>query len=309
MSENNYFPKRIYVELTNCCNLQCNFCPRHYSKMKLGYMSDKLFYKIVDEASKFSQVTLVIFFRGESLLHPRIIKFIEYAKQKGIEQIELASNGLLLSSEIGEKLIRAGLDFISFSIDTNNPSTYARNRINGNLEKSINNVITFSGKCLEMKKKGQKVPVVQVSTVDIEEYRKDQKQFINFWLKFVDRVRVYVEHSKGGDYGSMRNLVLNMKRKKCNKLYNEMTIYWNGSVALCCYDWDNNLSFPNVLNTSIEEIWDSIEYRKIRSMHEKMEIDKEGVCYQCDQWKIDYTREGYLGKTYTKLHRLNMNRK
>ena len=43
------FPERITVELTNRCNLECTFCPRHLVEMKLGNMEMSLFKKIVDQ--------------------------------------------------------------------------------------------------------------------------------------------------------------------------------------------------------------------------------------------------------------------
>ena len=46
------FPNRITVELTNDCNVSCTFCNRQKIAMDIGYMSEALFYKIVDEASE-----------------------------------------------------------------------------------------------------------------------------------------------------------------------------------------------------------------------------------------------------------------
>ena len=56
------FPNRITVELTNDCNVSCTFCNRQKLAMDIGYMSEALFYKIVDEASEHLPMKLVPLF-------------------------------------------------------------------------------------------------------------------------------------------------------------------------------------------------------------------------------------------------------
>lgn len=295
------FPNRITVELTNSCNLLCSFCPRHLVDMKIGYMEEQLYYKIIDEIAENIPVTLVMFFRGESLLHPKIINFVKYARSKGVGPIQLASNGLLLTEEMGEELILSGLDFISFSIDTNEEDVYKKSRKNGDLQKSISNIINFVKKCEKFREQGISVPEIQVSSVDIEEYKKGQKDFIDFWRRYVDRVRVYIEHSSDGNLGSIKHEGLNRQsRKPCKKVYTDMIIYWNGDTAICNHDWNNELNIGNVKEKGIREIWNGEEYNSIRKMHENGEFDESLVCKHCDHWEMYYLAEGMLGKVYDK---------
>lgn len=108
------FPDRITVELTNRCNVSCTFCPRQSVDMKIGYMSMELYKKIVDEAAKHLPVKLVVFFRGESLLHPQFIECVEYAKKRGIGPIQYATNAFEMTKDMADKLLETGIDFISF---------------------------------------------------------------------------------------------------------------------------------------------------------------------------------------------------
>jgi len=302
MFEKPDFPERITIELTNHCNLNCDFCPRHHSEMDLGYMPAELFRKITDEAAQHLPVCLVMFLRGESLLHPELVDFIKTIKQKGFAPVQLASNGLLLDDAMGEKLIASGLDFISFSLDTNNDELYKKSRKNGDLAVSRQNVINFSQKCAEKRKQGIKTPEIQVSTVDIEEYRAEQEEFIRFWLQYADRVRVYAEHSSDGSFGSISRELLKPgkdERKPCKKVYSDIIIYWDGKTALCNHDWDNRLRLGNVNEQSIQEIWNSQEYEKVRRMHETACFSDDIVCKNCDHWQVYYTQEQFLGRLYT----------
>ena len=165
----------------------------------------------------------------------------------------------------------------------------------------MKNVISFSKKCRERKRKRLFAPVLQVSTIEIEEYLVRQKEFIEFWQQYVDIVRVYYEHD---DKGHFANQEVKMyfaemtERKPCRKVFTDFLIYWNGYTALCNYDWNGYIKNLNVKDMSIKEIWDSKEYEDIRQMHYNNTFCKDIVCKDCDHWRIDYVDNGCLGKVY-----------
>lgn len=294
------FPNRITVEVTNNCNISCTFCNRQKVCMEIGYMSDELFYKIIDEASEHLPVKLVPFFRGEPLMHPHFVDFIKYAKSKGVGPIQMASNGLLLSDEYQDKLIDAGIDYISFSLDTISESVYSESRLNGDLGVSSKNVENMGLKCKERKNKGLFAPTLQVSTINIKQYKDTQDEFISKWKNYVDVVRVYEEHD---EFGRLVNPIIRAKldifdkRLPCRKIYTDMVIYWNGKLALCNYDWDEKRIIGDVSRTSLQDAWNSDEYERIRDMHSRCSFD-DSICSKCHHWKIDYVENGYIGSVY-----------
>ncbi len=294
------FPNRITVELTNDCNVSCTFCNRQKIAMDIGYMQDELFYKIIDEMAVHLPIKLVPFFRGEPLMHPRLIQFIRYAKQKGIGPIQLASNALLLDDKMQEELIETGIDYISFSLDTIDPQVYKCSRLLGDLNISSRNVESMGLKCKERKKKGLSAPTIQVSTINIEEYVSGQKEFIKRWLPYVDVVRVYEQHDEKGqlvDPKIRAKLNLFNERKPCRKVFTDMIIYWDGRLALCNYDWDDRRNIGNVNTMTLQEAWNSEEYETVRNMHRCSQFDN-GICAECHHWKIDYTENGFIGTSY-----------
>jgi len=267
--------------------------------MPLGDMTDDLFFNIVNEASNHLPVSMVLFFRGESLLHKHFIEFISYAKSKGVNPVLIATNALLLDDNMQNALIDAKIDFLSVSLDTNNAQIYAKSRKGGNLEISKRNLISFCEKCKSKRLAGLKTPEIQVSTVDIETYRDEKDAFIEFWQEYVDIVRVYTEHSSDGNMGSVDNSSINNnQRKPCMKVYTDIVIYWDGTVALCNHDWDNKMHIGNVTSASIYDIWNSNEYEEIRNMHESGSFNDSLVCKNCDHWISYYTDKGFLGELY-----------
>ena len=294
------FPNRITVELTNDCNVSCTFCNRQKAKMDIGYMSEELFYKIIDEAAEHLPVKLVPFFRGEPLMHPHIIEFVKYAKQKGIGPIQMASNALLLNDKMQDDLIESGIDYISFSLDTTDPEIYKCSRLSGDLNISAKNVESMGRKCKERRAKGLPAPILQVSTIELAEYKVTQKEFVEKWKQYVDVVRIYEQHDEKGqlvDPEVRKRLDVFDSRKPCRKIFTDMIIYWNGRLALCNYDWDEKREFGDVSKISLQEAWDSVNYEKIREMHLCNTID-DSICKDCHHWKIDYVENGFLGKAF-----------
>jgi radical SAM protein with 4Fe4S-binding SPASM domain len=270
--------------------------------MPLGDMDFELFKKIIDEAALHLPVTLVIFFRGESLLHPEFFDMVKYAKEKGIGPIQLASNGLLVTDDIADKLIKSGIDYISFSLDTLDEEIYNNSRLTGDIIKSTENIVKLSKKCKELKKQGFDVPTLQVSTIDIDIYKNRQQEFIDFWREHVDFVRVYFEHDDKGQVVSpvgLKRLEHLENRKPCRKVFTDFLVFWNGEVTTCNYNWNPVKSLGNVKDNSIKDIWHSDEFNQIRDMHNNNSFPKDFICADCHHWKIDYTDTGYLGDQYT----------
>ena len=290
------FPERVTIEFTNHCNLNCVMCPRQYMNGPKGYMHPLLYKKIIDEIAGHEGVAIVPFFRGESLLHPDCIDMLAYAKQKGIRPIQFTTNATLLDEDTAKKMIDLELDFISFSVDSIDPETYEKIRKGADLNKVLKNIETFCDL-----KKGYNKPEIQVSIVKSADSSKGLHDFINYWTGKIDRIRVYEEHSKDGNFGSLMpdGYILNAAdRKPCLKPFKEMVIYWNGNIAICNHDWSRSTPLGNLNKDSIENIWYSEGYEKIRRGHRGKE-ELEQVCKNCDHWKMYYNEAGFIGKLFS----------
>ncbi len=91
---------KLYVEVTNQCNLNCRTCIRHVWDERPGMMSEKVFESIMEGLSSFPDLPEKIFFGGfgEPLSHPGIIRMISRVKALGMSA-ELITNGTLLKRE------------------------------------------------------------------------------------------------------------------------------------------------------------------------------------------------------------------
>ncbi|MGD9948264.1 MAG: radical SAM/SPASM family putative metalloenzyme maturase [Desulfobulbus sp.] len=116
---NSPYPRKVYVELTTRCNLQCPMCLKFSegSCIEEGDLPLALFKKLAPSLSHTE--FLVLNGIGEPLLHPDLDEMIAIARaaMPTDARIGFQSNGLLLNQPRAVRLIEAGLDTICLSLD------------------------------------------------------------------------------------------------------------------------------------------------------------------------------------------------
>lgn len=292
------FPKRVTLELTNKCNLNCTFCPRRLMERDQGFIDTSVAKRLLDEMSHHLPVVLVPFFRGEPLLHPDWQEILGYAKAKGIGPIQLTTNATLLNSENIERLLDLQIDFISISMDTVDRELYEKTRRGSNYHQVVANI---SALIAARKARALTLPAIQVSAVNTQLHRPGLPAFISFWRNKVDRVRIYIEHSQDNHPGSIAEpLPSFQQRRPCHKPFTDLVVYWNGEAAICNHDWTRQPGrrVGNIFKTSISETWNSRRYHEIRQAHLHGVLTSEPPCDFCDHWKMYYLPNGFLGETH-----------
>lgn len=90
---------KVYFEVTNCCNFNCDFCLIESSRRKRQHIEFSLLKKSVDEIARDKIADTIGFYvLGEPLLYPNLLKALEYARQKDL-RTEATTNGSLLITE------------------------------------------------------------------------------------------------------------------------------------------------------------------------------------------------------------------
>ena len=102
---------KVYVEITNICNMHCSFCHGH--SRKLRQMTEEEFACVLE---KLKGHTNFIYYHlmGEPLTHPLLPKFITMAAEQGYKSV-VTTNGTLLPKRGGE-LLAAGLHKANISL-------------------------------------------------------------------------------------------------------------------------------------------------------------------------------------------------
>jgi len=249
----------------------------------IGFMDMALYTKLIDEIAAYPDRTLVLFRRGEALLHPEFTGMLNYVKGK-FKDIQLATNASLMDKALARNIADC-VTFVSFSLEL--PERYQRYR-QLDYATVLKNVDYFLSVNKNAKTQVSIVKTDDTSPEDIERFREQ-------WLNKVERVRVYEEHSGDGRFGSLKGP--SRSRKPCLKPFNELLIFWDGKIGRCNHDW-GEAPLDSVADKSIKEVWQSRAYQDLRKQHSDLNIADE-VCKNCDSW-YEHTGECEIGQVYEK---------
>ncbi len=134
---------RVYIELTNQCNLQCVTCIRNSWDEPLGAMTWLTFGRIVDGLRLLHHPPDVLLGGlGEPLFHPDVVQMVSRLKALG-SSVELITNGTLLTRSMSKQLIDAGLDRLWVSLDGASPESYQDIRLGAALPEVLANLAQF----------------------------------------------------------------------------------------------------------------------------------------------------------------------
>ena len=290
------FPSAFCIQTINACNASCIMCPLAQSAKKTPVvLSDKLFKKIIreisDEQLKFTYIYL--FLQNEPLMDKDIFKRFRLIKKISNGKIKtgLVTNGSFFTKEKIKELEKSELDELIFSIDALTEETYKKVRQGLNFEDVINNIeniinSNYNG-YLAVKF------VVQIDNIaELEDFKKywltkdipvqitDLRNRSGDLTSFDD---IRLENKKGTFFGKVISIILSRMIKGCSTPLTTFNIMSNGDVILCCDDFSNKLILGNVNESSIKEIWNSKDYKKIREMLFKGEYEKIPACRTCSK--------------------------
>lgn len=118
-------PLGITIHVTNLCNFKCFYCSasqppakRKADGLLLQHMVYKDYETCIDSIAKSGRVKVLnLCGWGEPLFHPDIVKMVRYAKKADVADcIKIISNGSLLTHEMSDALIDAGVSNIRISL-------------------------------------------------------------------------------------------------------------------------------------------------------------------------------------------------
>ncbi len=288
------YPPIVMIEPTNICNLKCPLCPSGADQLsrERGYMSFDMFRKIVDEVCE-SSFMLILWNQGEPFLNPDFCKMMEYADSKKM-YLMVSTNANVMPD--ASKVIESGVDRLIVSLDGATQETYNKYRINGSLEKVLNNVKAL------VKIKKQKVSkkpyiiwqflVMKHNEHEIEEIKSLAKDLgvdecalktVQIYSKddienFLPKNPKYRRYKITGDSFELKFKIKN----RCYRIWNQPVINWNGEMSVCCFDKDIQFKIGNIKDNSFMELWRSKAFNKFRKAVLK-DRSKFEICRNCGE--------------------------
>lgn len=241
--------KKIYLEISNLCNLHCAFCPG--TKRHPRVMSESEFESLMPKLAPYTDY-LYFHVMGEPLVHPKLAKFLESAGDYGFKVI-ITTNGTLLGDKREELLASPALHKINISLHA-----FEANDLNVPFIDYLDGCFSF-GKAAE----GKKFVVYRLWNHGGAEAKNDailsrMKSFFNVpWVNNWRGARigdgVYLHSDDKFDWPDMEAMDYGEKTR-CMALDDQIAILADGTVVPCCLDHEGDIPLGNIFESDLSEI-------------------------------------------------------
>ncbi len=278
------FPLNVIVEPGNFCNLNCTTCANDKLTRPKGQMNILLYKKIVDEIAKENSHTrLWLDFYGEPLLQKyKIYYMIDYARKKGLENININTNGTLLDCEMAEMLLDSGISFISIDCDGFSKEVYEQIRRGADRDVTYANIEHILNR---KKERALKTPVIEIKVMEMEENRHEIERIIQYWRQRGAWTTTRRLISWAGMCEDIRPEV-QTERIACGNAVGILPITWDGMAVNCVMDVDAQYVCGDVTKESIKDIWLRRNENMV-SRHMEHRFDElPEICKNCTDWAV-----------------------
>jgi uncharacterized radical SAM superfamily Fe-S cluster-containing enzyme len=271
-------PKNVSIETSSACQLSCAMCDRSRIRREASFMPDDVFYAVIDHIAPF-RVRVNFNGVGEPLLDERLVDRIAYATGRGIDEIGLVTNGLLLTSSLSKELIKAGIKRITVSLDGDDQESHGGVHSGADYETVVNHIESL----IRVKKnlnRGFPDVVLRV-TVQKSNLAAIPGIFMR-WRNKVQAICVNFVYQ----YGQVRTnpvVPYNWKEKiPCPNMLNSVMVLTNGLTTLCCMgDVNAELNIGNLAQVRLDNLYSGSAAKDIRARHLAGDFDSLPVCDRC----------------------------
>lgn len=267
--------QKVYLEISNVCNLSCQFCPgtrRKPQVMKETEMNCLL--------KKLRPYTDYLYFHlmGEPLCHPNLKEFLELAGKQGFKVI-LTTNGTLLEKQKQMLLLSPALHKINISLHA-----FEANDLSMPFEVYLDQCFSFA-KAAE----GKKLTVFRLWNHGGAEQRNEEiiaameSFFPKPWVHERKGIRIgeriYLEYGDKFDWPDL-SAEDQGDQVFCYGLRDQIGVLCDGTVVPCCLDHEGDLALGNLLESDLETILESKRAKAICQGFQQKTAAEE-LCRKC----------------------------
>jgi radical SAM protein with 4Fe4S-binding SPASM domain len=278
-------PAHLKIELTNYCNLACPMCPHPQMRRAVGYMDPSLFRSIVDQAAPELEFAY-LHHLGESLFHARVGELVEHGRSRGAA-MGLSTNANFLDERKGRALLESGLDFLVVSLDAASPEAYARLRVGGDFQRTVENVRAF----LALKRSMRARTDVAVQLILLPGNADELRPFTDEWARAGASVMIKEARDWAGQVPLERLGVKAREvgtRQPCKMPWTELTVMWDGAVVPCANHFEREHTVGDLRTQSLDEVWNGEALRRLRAAHRDDAVADVPVCATCPRHALDH---------------------
>jgi len=244
--------KKIYIEITNICNLKCKFCPE--TSRKKEFMTIENFEEIIKKVHKYTNL-ICLHVKGEPLLHPNlevILRILEKYNMKA----NITTNGTLIKEKLEVIKNSKAVRQINFSIHSmmqneKQEKTYLQD-IFESVEELRDIIVSYRlWNLKDIKENDINNQIIEA----IEKYYNIQnlKQELMRNEFFKVKENIFINQDTEFVWPNIRNKNI-IEKGRCLALKEQIAILVDGTVVPCCLDNNGDIPLGNIFKEILEEI-------------------------------------------------------
>lgn len=268
--------KKIYIEITNICNLSCSFCSQSNKQKK--EMTVLEFEHILKEINNYTDY-IYLHVKGEPLLHSKLDDILDLC-EKYHKKVNITTNGTLIDKKIDILLKHKCIRQINFSLHSENAyPNYLENIFNATQKLSKEKYIvyrfwTMNNNILDKKSTAIVDKIIEYFNLSPEIV---DKIYSNENTKILDNIFInkqdqFVWPDIDNDYYQETGY--------CHALTTHIGILSDGTIVPCCLDGEGNIVLGNIFDINFSSIITSKKFLTMLNGFRKRMVTEE-LCKHC----------------------------
>ena len=266
---------KIYLEISNVCNLSCAFCPG--TKRTKHIMTEAEFSTLMPKLRPYADY-LYFHLMGEPLLHPHLEKFLQIAGEYEFKVI-LTTNGTLLEKQKDILLNASALHKVNISLHA-----FEANDLAVPFDEYLRDCFTFGNSAA-----GNKLVVYRLwnnggaDALNQQIMDSMKKYFPEPWTdnRQGKRIgdRIFLEYGDKFDWPDL-SAPESSDRVFCYGLRDQIGVLCDGTVVPCCLDHEGDITLGNLFEEELDIILAKPRAVSIYNGFSKKEAAEE-LCRKC----------------------------
>ncbi|WP_066459346.1 radical SAM/SPASM domain-containing protein [Anaerotruncus rubiinfantis] len=276
--------RKVYIEITNVCNLNCSFCPG--TRREPCFMRPEVFARALGQVRPYTDY-IYLHLMGEPLLHPQLIQFLDMAERVGL-RVNLTTNGTWIAKAGDSLLLAPALRKVGFSLHS-----YEANRYDRRLEDYLADIFAFVDRAKERgvicelrlwnqdasDRTGANALNETVVRMVKDRFGTETERCRRGSESLCLQEGVYLEFAPVFDWPD-GEAAPGGREVFCLGLRDHIGILADGTVVPCCMDAEGSLALGNILDEPLAEI---LQKPRARGIYEGFSARTaiEPLCRRC----------------------------
>ena len=286
--------------MTNRCNAACIMCPREKQTRDQGTMSMDMFKDVLEQLTDQDVEAVSLENYGEPYVDKFLFDRAAMIKDRGLKAYTITTGSLLhLKDNITNTL--KYFDKLRISNYATTKEVYEKVHKRLKFETVDKNLTDL----FSAREESDSNIRIEMYFLSLKENSHQTNDWIHLNESRADFISIWKPHN-WGDGRSYRKIDKS-NRRSCGRPFNgPLQVQWDGKIVPCCYDYNSQIVLGDLNEDTIDEVYNSAEYNKLRNAHREKKFEQFKFCHECDQLNecsgsLVYTNipEVAVGKTNT----------